>query len=278
MTTELVLLGTGGGPTPKAARSSPANAVRVGGNTYVVDCGSGVPRQLVKASIPLGSIKSLLITHHHADHNADLGALVYAAWTYLDAPIQVLGPPPLERIVAAFFEMQAYDIALRCAADSREPLNHLVEVTEIWESGVVFQDDVVKITAARVRHPPVEYAFAYRIDTPDRSVVFSGDTVRLDAVANLAAGADVLVHEAMYPPAVERMARSQSRAGYADDMFSRHTTVEDAASIAAVAGVGTLVLNHLFPPDTSVPEESWIERARTRFAGSVIVGSDLLVV
>jgi ribonuclease BN (tRNA processing enzyme) len=278
MTTELVLLGTGGGPSPKAERSSPANAVRVDGSTYVVDCGNGVPRQLIKAGIPLDSLKALLITHHHADHNGDLGALLHAAWTYLEAPIQVIGPPPLERVLTSFFEMQAYDIAMRCAADGREPLQVLVQADEIVEAGVVFRDDAVTVTAARVHHPPIEYAFAYRFDTSDRSVVFSGDTIRLDAVANLAAGADVLVHEAMYTPAIERMAKLLNRPTWGEDMFERHTSVEDAASVAAEAGVGTLVLNHLFPPDTSVPEESWIERAHTRFSGSVIVGSDLLVV
>jgi ribonuclease BN (tRNA processing enzyme) len=278
MTTELVLLGTGGGPSPKAERSSPANAVRVDGSTYVVDCGNGVPRQLVKAGIPLDSLKALLITHHHADHNGDLGALLHAAWTYLEAPVQVIGPPPLARVLTSFFEMQAYDIAMRCATDGREPLQELVQVEEIVEAGVVFSDDAVTVTAARVHHPPIEYAFAYRFDTSDRSVVFSGDTIRLDAVANLATGADVLVHEAMYTPAIERMAKLLNRPTWGEDMFERHTSVEDAASVAAEAGVGTLVLNHLFPPDTSVPDESWIERAHTRFSGSVIVGSDLLVV
>ena len=278
MTTELVLLGTGGGPTPKAERGSPASALRVGSSTYVIDCGNGVARQLVRACIPLGSLRALLITHHHADHNGDLGALLHAAWAHLEMPIPVIGPPPLRRVLTSYFEMQAYDIAMRCETDGREPLQSFVRTEEVVEAGVVFDDGTITITAARVRHPPIEYAFAYRLDSPDRSVVFSGDTIRLDAVADLAAGADVLVHEAMYTPAIEDMSRLLNRPDWGETMLERHTKVEDAASVAAKAGVRTLVLNHLFPPDTSVADQSWIDRARTCFGGQVVVGSDLLVV
>ena len=45
----LILLGTGGGPTPKANRSAPASAIVVGGDVYVIDCGDGVARQMVRA-------------------------------------------------------------------------------------------------------------------------------------------------------------------------------------------------------------------------------------
>src|ERR1700735_2447852 len=67
----LILLGTGGGPTPKKGRSACAQVIVVNGAAYVVDCGNGVARQLVSAGIKLGSIRDVFITHHHSDHNAD---------------------------------------------------------------------------------------------------------------------------------------------------------------------------------------------------------------
>lgn len=66
----LILLGTAGGPTPKLDRSAPANAIVVGDDIYVIDCGNGVARQMVKAGLDLGHIRDVFITHQHSDHNA----------------------------------------------------------------------------------------------------------------------------------------------------------------------------------------------------------------
>src|SRR5678816_1084986 len=79
--TRLILLGTGGGPRPRKANSAPAQVIIVNGSAYVVDCGDGVARQLVMANVPLASLKSIFITHHHSDHNADYGNLMLLAWT-----------------------------------------------------------------------------------------------------------------------------------------------------------------------------------------------------
>src|SRR5256885_6910331 len=79
--TRLILLGTGGGPRPRKANSAPAQVIVVNDTAYVVDCGNGVARQLVMANVPLANIKSIFITHHHSDHNADYGNLILLAWT-----------------------------------------------------------------------------------------------------------------------------------------------------------------------------------------------------
>ena len=79
-----------------------------------------------------------------------------------------------------------------------------VNVREISGAGPVMQDDNVKVSSIVVEHPPVKPALAYRFDFKDRSIGFSGDTAPLEAVAVMAKGADVLVHETMYVPAVEK--------------------------------------------------------------------------
>jgi ribonuclease BN (tRNA processing enzyme) len=126
----------------------------------------------------------------------------------------------------------------------------------------------------------VKPALAYRFDTADRSIVISGDTAPSDNLIRLAKGADVLVHEAMYMPAIERVvARAPDAKGLKQHILASHTAAEDAGRIAQSAGVKLLVLSHLIPADDpTVTDEMWINAARVHFRGRVIVGTDLLEV
>jgi ribonuclease BN (tRNA processing enzyme) len=160
-----------------------------------------------------------------------------------------------------------------------------VDVKEVSAAAPVTQDDNVKVSAIIVEHPPVRPALGYRFDFHDRSIAFSGDTAPLEAVAKMAAGPDVLVHEAMYVPAVEPYIRSQIAKGepgtledFMAHMKADHTPVEDVGRIAHEAGVKTLVLSHLTPSIDSVSDETWRAEAAKHFKGEIIVGKDLMVV
>ncbi|HJS73512.1 MAG TPA: MBL fold metallo-hydrolase, partial [Vicinamibacteria bacterium] len=120
--------------------------------------------------------------------------------------------------------------------------------------------------------------FAYRFDAADRSIVISGDTRRSGNLVELARGADVLVHSALYLPALDRLiARAGASPRLKDSILSLQAPVEDAARVAQEAGVKTLVLSHLIPPDDpEVSETTWLEAARAHFQGPVIVGRDLM--
>jgi ribonuclease BN (tRNA processing enzyme) len=275
----LILLGTGGGPRPRKARSAPAQVIIVNETAYVVDCGDGVARQLAFADVPLPRLRHIFLTHHHSDHNADYGNLILLAWAAgLRTRIDTWGPPPIEKMTQQFFEMNAPDIATRIADEGRVPLVPLVHVHELSKGGPVVQDENVKVTAALVDHPPVVPAFGYRFDAPDRSIVLSGDTAPSDNLIKLAKGADVLVHEALYAPGIDRLVAGVPNAtSLKQSIMSHHTTAEDAGRIAQIAGVKTLVLSHLVPADDpAVTERMWIDAARTHFRGRVIVGKDLL--
>lgn len=159
-----------------------------------------------------------------------------------------------------------------------------VEVTEVSAAGPVMQDDNVKVSSAIVNHPPVKPALAYRFDFHDRSIVFSGDTTPLEAVAQLAKGADVLVHEAMYVPAVETYVKGQVAAGrpvsvdaFMAHMKADHSPVEDVGRIANEAGVKTLVLSHLTPAIDSISDDTWRAPAAQYFKGEIVVAKDLMV-
>ncbi len=277
--TRLVLLGTGGGPRPRKVNSASAQVILVNDVSYVVDCGDGVARQLVSAGAALPKLRHIFITHHHSDHNADYGNLVLLSWASgLRTRVDTWGPPPLEKMTRLFFELNAYDINTRIADEGRVPLVPLIHVHELPQPGIVMQDENVKVTSTLVDHPPVVPAFAYRFDAADRSIVISGDTARSDALVRLAQGADVLVHEAMYLPAVDRLvARVPAAATLKQHLLASHTSVEDCGRVAAAAGVKTLVLSHLVPPDDPlVTDQMWLDAAKRHFQGEVIVGKDLM--
>ena len=277
--TRLILLGTGGGPRPRKVSSASAQVIIVNDTPYVIDCGNGVARQLVFADVALPKLRHIFITHHHSDHNADYGNLILLAWTAgLRTRVDAWGPPPLEKMTKLFFEMNEYDIKTRIADEGRVAIAPLVHVHELSQGGQVMQDENVKVTSTLVHHPPVVPAFAYRFDSADRSIVISGDTARSENLIKLAEGADVLVHDALYEQGVDRLvARVPNAAKLKESILSHHTTAEDAGRVAEAAGVKTLVLSHLVPPDDpAITDQMWIDAARKHFRGTVILGKDLL--
>jgi ribonuclease BN (tRNA processing enzyme) len=275
----LILLGTAGGPTPKATRAAPAQVLLYRDAAFVVDCGNGVARQLRLAGVPLTSLRHVFLTHHHSDHNADYGTLLLLAWASdLVRPVDTWGPPPLARMTALFLEMSQTDIAARVADEGRPALAPLVRPHEVIQEGVVVRDGDLTVTCARVHHPLVEQCYAYRFDTPGRSVVISGDTNPSSSLVALARNADVLVHEVMYLPAVDRMlAGAPDPAALKRHLLDSHTPVEEAGRIAAEAKVKTLVLSHFVPGETPpVADAQWLAGAKAHFGGHVVVGRDLL--
>jgi ribonuclease BN (tRNA processing enzyme) len=233
------------------------------------------------AGLSLDRLKHVFLTHHHSDHTADYGNLLLLSWVSgLRASVGAWGPPPLSNITRLFFEMNATDIETRIADEQRIPLQPLVNVHEITEGGILLQDGGVTVSAARVNHPPMLHAFAYRIDAPDRSIVISGDTTVSDNLIDLARGADVLVHEALWPDAVDRIAaRSPNAARLRESIMSHHTTAEEAGRVAQAADVKLLVLSHLVPADDpEVTEQMWLDAARKHYRGPVLLGRDLMVI
>jgi len=268
----LILLGTAGGPTPKTRAAAPSQIIVVGERGYLVDCGNGVARQMALAGV-FRTLRHVFITHHHSDHNADYGTLLLLEWgDALETRVDTWGPPPLVRMTKLFLEMSAADIDVRVRDEGRPPLAPLIHPHEVAHAGLVLRDDLVTVTCAVVRHPLVPIALAYRFDCPDRSIVISGDTAPSDALVRLAAGADVLVHEALWVPGAPGAPGSPLRS----HIMNSHTPVEDAGRIAARAGVKTLVLSHIVPTDSAPPDDQLIAAARSTFAGKIVVGKDLM--
>jgi ribonuclease BN (tRNA processing enzyme) len=137
---------------------------------------------------------------------------------------------------------------------------------------VVLEDPAVRVSATAVTHGRVMPAFAYRFDTADGSVVFSGDTTVSEDLIALASGADILVHCVADLAYLERHGFTGSAL---DRMAALHTDVNDVGTVAERAGVHELILNHYVPagPD-EITEAHWQERAARSFSGKTTAGAD----
>jgi ribonuclease BN (tRNA processing enzyme) len=137
---------------------------------------------------------------------------------------------------------------------------------------VVFEDGAVRVHAVAVMHGRAVPALAYRFDTADGSVVFSGDTTVNDDLIDLAQGADILVHAVADLDYLER----HGFTGVAlERMAALHTDVTQVGNVAERAGVDELILTHYVPAERdAITETEWAERARQGFSGTTTAGSD----
>src|SRR5438876_5613289 len=272
--TRLILLGIGGGPRIVApGRSKSASLIVANGVPYVVDCGEGVAHQMVRAGVALNTLRYVFITHHHSDHNLDYGNLIHDSWAAgLRAPVDTYGPPPIKAMTEAYWQLNRFDIETRIGDEGRPDLRKLVTAHEFDAPGLVMQSADVKVSATRVRHPPIVHAYAYRFDAPDRPIVISGDTAYSPELTALARGADVLVHETMHLGGLESLLkRAPNAATLRKHVLASHTATEDIGKVAAAAGVETLVLSHFVPQDDdSITDDMWMEGVRKHYGGPII--------
>jgi len=297
--TQLVLLGTQGGPNFNAERNECSSAVVIDGRVYLVDCGYGSLGALRESGLGFREVDVVLLTHLHDDHVSDLPALLSHQWT--DGRIretQVIGPYGTESMVAAALAFARANTEIRLADEDRS-----VRPTDIFSARdirataaplEVLSDDRVRISSVENTHFPDSArerfpyrAVSYRFDSRDRSITISGDTAYSENLVRLARGSDVFVCETIEVASMrESFDRRVAAGAYADNpegvwkhIVETHTSTEDAGRMAAEAGVGLLVLTHLVPGALAdLPDDRYLEGIRRHFDGDVIVGRDLMVI
>lgn len=278
----VALLGVKGGPAIRPGSAMPTSTlVSLGGRRIVVDCGLGVAAALARQRMALADLDLILITHLHSDHVLELGPLLHTAWTAgLAAPVRVHGPAGLEALWQGFLASLAFDVDLRIADEGRPDLRDLVSIRPVAE-GVFLEEGGLTVSALPVVHPPIEEAWAFRLEAEGRSVVLSGDTAIHPPLAAFARGADLLVHEAMLGAGVDALC---ARVGNADErlrahLLRSHSMAEDVARLAAEARVGALALNHLIPADDpDFAEADWRAAVAPHWSGPLHVGRDGMVI
>ena len=272
----LVLLGTKGGPSIRSHDRMPTSSLlEIGGRTYVVDCGLGVTRSLVRAAADLTGIDAVFITHLHSDHLLELGPLLHSAWTTgLVKEVDVYGPEGTSRHLECFFESMRYDIELRIEDEGRNDIRDLAKVHEFGEGEILAGD--ISVKALRVRHPPVEECYALRFSSDSWKVTFSSDTCYFPPLIEFAKGSDILVHEAMLPAGVDWVVgRARNATRLREHLAASHTLAGDVAKIAEAAVVGHLVLHHLIPTDNPrFGESDWLAETGAFTKRKVTVAED----
>lgn len=163
---------------------------------------------------------------------------------------------------------------------------------DITEPTVIYEDDKVRVTAVENSHfvsIPVDSrplgakrAFSYRFDTPDRSVVITGDTGPSKAVEKLAKEADILMSEVLnWPP--ELQARIKKNFGLSDEefkavhdhMFDEHLSPREVGKLAAKAKVKMVVLSHVgMDNDSETDMRVYTSGVQEFYSGPVIVARD----
>lgn len=296
--TRLITLGTQGGPLPVGQRAQPANAVVVQGRIYLVDAGNGVVRQLVAAGLDYRRVDRIFITHQHDDHNADWGTLMGLQWsTGRRSEVHVHGPAGTEAMLGGFLRYFEPNARVRRADTPMMPApESLFRAHDIRGSGLVYEDEFVKVTAVENCHYHFDPAspaasardksYAYRFQTPDKVIVFSGDTGRCADLVEFARDADLLVHEVVSLPLIADslrrfMASQPTRPqpglfeGLMKHMEADHTVPEDIGRLAA-ARVKKVVLSHFVPGRDGDADSDYVDGVKKHYDGPVVAARDLM--
>lgn len=272
---EITLLGTGC-PSVSTERYGPAQVVRHGARSLLVDCGSGVTQRLLGAGVPGRDLDAVLLTHLHSDHIVDLFQLVISSWHQgRDRPQRVYGPPGTRAHAEGLMKLWRPELEQRIAHERRPSTAALeVEVEEVGP-GELLALDGLRVTAVEVDHRPVKHAFGFVFETSDGRLVLSGDTRPCPALSEAARGADVLVHEVFVHRELPVVAGLRS-AATVEKVAAYHTLSGQVGKLAAEAAVGCLVLTHFVPP--ACDRAALLAEVTADFAGPVVIGEDLMTI
>ena len=273
--TRVVMLGTG---TPNADpdRDGPSVAIVIDEASYLVDFGVGVVRRAAAAersgitALAAPNLTRAFVTHLHSDHTLGLADLILTPWILeRPVPLTLYGPRGLRAMADHLVAAYADDIRIRTRGG--EPKHgydpRLVNVHEITP-GVVYRDALVTVTAFAVPHGAWEQAFGYRFQTPDRTIVISGDTNANARIEDQCQRCDVLVHE-VYSEAGFAKRTADWQAYHS----KYHTSSRQLGAIASRARPGLLVLYHQLI--WSSTEEALLKEVRSAYDGKVVSAHDL---
>lgn len=293
-----ITLGTSGGPQVQPQRAQISNALLVGDAIYLFDVGNDVQRQMARADLAERNLRGVFLSHHHLDHNADLGPIMMTHWLFGRDTLPIYGPAGTRRLAQGIAEAnEATALAsFPTAGPGKPPIGDTVQPVDLPDSigtpTEIYRDDRVVVSAISVDHYQVQpsipleempCAVAYRVDVEGRSFVYSGDSGPSAGLARLTKGADVLITEIVDLDAIStRIARTMPdapafvRKNVVEGMRVNHLTADEVGKLAAAAGVGTVVLTHFVPVPEQIDRPGEMMAAiRRHYKGRVVMARDL---
>ncbi len=253
---EVMALGTSAA-TPSVERGLPSFAIRRNGDIFLLDCGEGTQRQLMRFGLSYMKVKAIFLTHLHLDHW--LGALGLVETMRLNNRAEKLtvygpkgisaffAPKPFLEITEAddrlFVDFGDFSVAAFPARHSREALGFVFEekarrrfyeekAKALGIRGPMFSEisrkGSLKVGAKTIRLRDVTY------EQKGKKLAYTGDTLPCAQTAKAAKGADLLIHEATFAEDKKEEAKE-----------AQHSTAAQAAAIAKKAGVKMLLLTHI---------------------------------
>jgi ribonuclease BN (tRNA processing enzyme) len=281
--TTITLLGTGT-PAPSLERAGSGYLVEVGNDRIVMDHGPDAHHRLLQSGHRAVDITHAFFTHLHYDHCMDYGRLVLQRWDQgadRIADLQVYGPSPIARMTEQLFAddgIYGPDIRARIEHQSsidvfrarggtvprKRPAPRVHEI----HAGDVVEGNGWKVRVGRATHvQPYLECLAFRLDAPDGSLCYTGDSGSSDEIVELARGCDMLIHMNHYFSGTAPSPAYRAACG-------NH---KDNALVAQRAGVKTLVLTHLLAQiDQPRIREQIVHEIQGVFQGKVVWGEDLM--
>jgi ribonuclease Z len=244
---EILVLGASNAVPSKDQENSHL-LVRTGSRTILIDCGNNPIQSLENAGVEADELTDLILTHFHPDHVASAPLLLMGLW--LKGRTQ---PLPVYGLAHTIDRMEK----MMDLYDWRQWPNfypvHFTRIPEA-EGQLVFEGEDVQVTGSPVKHLLPTLALRFHFLKSGKSAAISSDTEPSAAMVRLAAGVDVLIHEA-----------TGATLG--------HSSAEQAGEVAQQAQAKTLWLIHYTPGSES---DNLVQRASQTFSGPVHLAKDLI--
>jgi ribonuclease BN (tRNA processing enzyme) len=277
------LLGSGT-PTPSLRRMCSGYLIEIGDDVIVLDHGFGAHHRLLELGVAATQVSHLFFSHLHYDHCGDYARMVLTRWDQGAGQVpdlKVFGPAPLALMTEQLFSpggVYGTDLAARTSHDCSlgiyvarggtlprawpKPAVHEITV------GDVIQGDGWTLKVGMAEHfRPYLTSLAFRIETPEGSLVYSGDSGPTPAMRDLAEQADVLIHMCHH------RSGTALNAGFADSCMGHM----ELAHLAADARVRSLVTTHITEQfDKPGARERVIAEMAAVYKGNLFFGEDLM--
>ncbi len=243
---------------PTGERFQTGILLEAGGDRLLLDCGSGVIHALQTTDVGYEGVDTVLLTHHHLDHLADLLPLMKARWLAGAESLEIVGPPGTPDLVRDLLSVHEY------------MQNRLDLTLRTVEDGESFEVAGFSGRAKATRHsmPCLAYRLAHDADrdgdTEPPAFGFSGDSEAFPELIDFFDGCPVLAHDCSFPDEVD---------------VSNHPTPASLgdALAAADAEIGRVYLTHLYP-HTEGEHDAMLDSLGERYDGDVRFARDGLSV